>query len=98
MLEEKHALVVATVIGILVMIFIGVVLLGSVEDVSDSGDVQTFTVNDITVNRNCDVGENLEDFDVTVEYYNGESWSTLTETTDYTVGATSVTVLAAAMT
>jgi len=97
-MEEKHALVVATVIGILVMIFIGVVLLGSVEDASESGDVQTFTVNDITVNRNCDVGENLEDLEVTVEYYNGESWSTLTETTDYTVGATSVTVLAAAMT
>ena len=99
-MEEKgiDVSVVAVVFGILFIIIVGIVVVGALDTSSSSGDTETFTVNDITVNRVCNLDDDISGQAVIVQYNNGSGWTTLTATTDYTIGTTSVTVLAAAMT
>ena len=99
-MEENgvDASVIGVVIGILFIVIVGIVVVGAFDSSSNSGDVQTFTVNDITVDRVCNLGDDVSGQTVRVEYNDGTGWTTLTETTDYTVGTTSVTVLSSAMT
>ena len=95
--NKDQIMIVGTVIAVLFMVFIGIVIMGSLETSSNAEDSKSFRVDDITVNQNCDVNTDLDGLSVTVTYYDGITWTTLTKTTDYTVGAESVTVLATAM-
>ena len=89
--------VVGAVFAIAIVVFVGIIIAGNIETESNAGDTRTYTVNDVTVNRVCQVGEDITEYAVTVQYNDGTGWTTLTETTDYTIATTSVTVLATAM-
>ena len=95
--NTNYVLLIVGVIAISIIILMGIVLVTNFQTNSEAGEVQTFIVTDVTVDRVCPLGEDITDADVTVEYNDGTGYTTLTETTDYTEGTTSVTVLASAM-
>jgi len=94
---DKNIVAIGVVFTVLVMVVVGIVILGNIEVVSNAEDSMDFRVSDVTVDKLCDIDEDIDDYAVTVQFYDGISWSTLTETTDYTVATESVTVKASAM-
>ena len=89
--------IIGAVFAIAIIVFVGIIIAGNIETESNAGDTRTYTVNDVTINRVCPIGEDITNDAVTVQYNDGTGWVTLTETTDYTTAITSVTVLASAM-
>lgn len=69
---------------------------GDLHAFGSSSDTETFSVSDPSSNKVCTL-DYAPDGSPVVQYYNGTSWKTLTETTHYTISGKTVTVKASAM-
>ena len=97
MIGTKAIAAVGVAIAIFFVVIVGIVTIDATDTAVDGG-MDTFTVTDVTVNRDCTMDDDLDDESVIVEYNDGTGYTTLTETTDYTISGDTVTVLASAMT
>jgi len=82
--------------AILVVVIVGIVVFGSFTGVTVKPEVDYFTVYDPNVDRDCVLDYLPQDAYLSVDYYDGSSWKTLT-TAQYSRTGYTVTVLAAAM-
>ena len=96
---NKEQGIVAGAVGIAIMTIVGLMIFGSLAGVDVSKeDVESFTVTDTSTDKTCHLSYRpIDTDDLQVRYYNGVTWTVLTETTHYTVAGTVVTVKASAM-
>ena len=98
MIESKY--IIGLVVALGVMVFIGVVLIDSLDTVGERSATtsESFTVDDSSTDKTCTLGYDPYDASaVQVEYYNGTAWKTLTVTTDYVLTGQTLVVNATAM-
>lgn len=95
--ENSVFMTVLMIAGIGVIVMVCLFAAASIMSQSDTAEVETFTVPTISNDYDCNLRRTITGSPV-VEFYDGESWQTLTETTDYTYEGMVVTVYSSAMT
>ena len=86
---------IGVILFLLVFVLVGLLIVNSLGDSGVMSSTESFGVSDPTVARVCNLVYTPYG-SVTVEYYNGASWTTLSSS-DYTVSGKTVTVKASAM-
>lgn len=97
--DSNPILTVVLLIGLMTVILIVVLFAaGTFVDSVSSRTTENFGVSDPTSDRVCTLSSTPDtDEAFTVRYYNGYTWTTLTETTHYTLVGNTLTVFASAM-
>lgn len=93
---DMNLQIVGVVVAISIIAVVGISLVDSFSTASDVNNIETFGVTDPSADRTCGLEYEPVDSSVTVRYYNGTAWKTLTSA-DYTLTGSTLVVSNSAM-